>query len=179
MFQNGRQKRTDYSGKTIIELKKRIDMQDERYLRLLSEKFPNAQAVVTELINLRAILSLPKGTEHFVSDLHGESSAFIHMIKNASGVVRKKVDEVYGDAIAEEEKRALCALIYYPDERIELIKKYYQENPPQTSAQGSENQETPPQPSAQGKEGQGEYVDLFRLNSQISNLPTLRETVFL
>ena len=94
-------------------------MKDERYLRLLSEKFPNAQAVVTELINLRAILSLPKGTEHFVSDLHGESMAFIHMIKNASGVVRKKVDEVYGYAIDEEEKRALCALIYYPDERIE------------------------------------------------------------
>ena len=165
---------------------------DERYLRLLSEKFPNAQAVVTELINLRAILSLPKGTEHFVSDLHGESSAFIHMIKNASGVVRKKVDEVYGQGtmgLSEEEKRALCALIYYPDERIELIKKYYQENPPQASAQGkenqetppqasaqgSENQETPPQPSAQRKEEQGEYVDLFRLNSQISNLPTLRD----
>lgn len=96
-----------------------IFMQDERYLRLLSEKFPNAQAVITELINLRAILSLPKGTEHFVSDLHGESSAFIHMIKNASGVVRKKVDEVYGTTLSEEEKRALCALIYYPDERIE------------------------------------------------------------
>ena len=94
-------------------------MQDERYLRLLSEKFPNAQAVITELVNLRAILSLPKGTEHFVSDLHGESMAFIHMIKNASGVVRKKVDEVYGYAMDEEEKRALCALIYYPDERIE------------------------------------------------------------
>ena len=94
-------------------------MTDERYLRLLSEKFPNAQAVVTELVNLRAILSLPKGTEHFVSDLHGESMAFIHMIKNASGVVRKKVDEVYGYALDEEEKRALCALIYYPDERIE------------------------------------------------------------
>ena len=94
-------------------------MIDERYLRLLSEKFPNAQAVVTELINLRAILSLPKGTEHFVSDLHGESMAFIHMIKNASGVVRKKVDEVYGDTLCEEEKRALCALIYYPDERLE------------------------------------------------------------
>ena len=94
-------------------------MQNERYLRLLSDKFPNAQAVVTELINLRAILSLPKGTEHFVSDLHGASSAFIHMIKNASGVVRKKVDEVYGYSMDEEEKRALCALIYYPDERIE------------------------------------------------------------
>ena len=94
-------------------------MQDERYLQLLSEKFPNSQAVITELINLHAILSLPKGTEHFVSDLHGASSAFIHMIKNASGVVRKKVDEVYGETISEEEKRALCALIYYPDERIE------------------------------------------------------------
>ena len=93
---------------------------DERYLRLLSEKFPNAQAVVSELINLHAILSLPKGTEHFVSDLHGEANAFIHMIKNASGVVRKKVDEVYGDTLSEEEKRALCALIYYPDERLEM-----------------------------------------------------------
>ena len=121
-------------------------MTDERYLRLLSEKFPNAQAVVTELINIRAILSLPKGTEHFVSDLHGASSAFIHMIKNASGVVRKKVDEVYGYSISEEEKRALCALIYYPDERIELIKRFYA----------------------------GEEVDgILSLNSQISNLKTI------
>ena len=94
---------------------------DQRYLRLLSEKFPNSNAVITELINLRAILSLPKGTEHFVSDLHGASNAFIHMIKNASGVVRRKVDDVYGDTISEQEKRALCALIYYPDERIELV----------------------------------------------------------
>ena len=161
MFQNGRQKRTDYSGKTIIELKKRIDMQDERYLRLLSEKFPNSQAVVTELINLRAILSLPKGTEHFVSDLHGESMAFIHMIKNASGVVRKKVDEVYGATLSEEEKRAICALIYYPDERIELIKKYYEE--------------PTPSPSLKGGESNGGYIDLFTLNAQISTLPTLEE----
>ena len=98
-------------------------MEDQRYLRLLSEKFPNAQAVVTELINLRAILSLPKGTEHFLSDLHGESGAFIHIVKNASGVVRKKVDEVYGYSLDEEEKRALCALIYYPDERLEIENK--------------------------------------------------------
>ena len=94
-------------------------MVNDKYLQLLSEKFPNAQSVITELINLHAILSLPKGTEHFVSDLHGESMAFIHMIKNASGVVRKKVDEVYSDTLSEDEKRALCALIYYPDERIE------------------------------------------------------------
>ena len=99
---------------------------DIRYLKLLSEKFPNTQAVITELINLRAILSLPKGTEHFVSDLHGESSAFIHMIKNASGVVRKKVDEVYGDTMEEDEKRALCALIYYPDERLEIEKRTHE-----------------------------------------------------
>lgn len=95
----------------------------ERYLRLLSDRFPNADAVVTELINLHAILSLPKGTEHFVSDLHGASSAFIHMIKNASGVVRRKVDDIHGDSIAETEKRALCALIYYPDERIRMVQQ--------------------------------------------------------
>lgn len=129
---------------------------DERYLRLLSEKFPNSQAVVTELINLHAILSLPKGTEHFVSDLHGESLAFIHMLKNASGVVRKKVDEVYGDTLAEEEKRAICALIYYPDERIELIKKFYA---------GELSNELK----------QEQVKALFKLNSQISNLPTLHE----
>ena len=134
-------------------------MTDERYLRLLSEKFPNSQSVVTELINLRAILSLPKGTEHFVSDLHGESMAFIHMIKNASGVVRKKVDEVYGNTLSEEEKRALCALIYYPDERIELIKKYYERK-----TEANETKE----------EGDG-YIDLFSQNAQISNLPTLEE----
>lgn len=121
-------------------------MTDERYLQLLSEKFPNAQSAVTELINLRAILSLPKGTEHFVSDLHGASSAFIHMIKNASGVVRKKVDEVYGDSISEEEKRAICALIYYPDERLELIKRFYA----------------------------GEQVDgIFSINSKLSTLNSL------
>lgn len=96
----------------------------ERYLRLLSERFPNADAVVTELINLQAILSLPKGTEHFVSDLHGASSAFIHMIKNASGVIRRKIDDLYGDTICEEEKRALCALIYYPDERLRHVQQF-------------------------------------------------------
>lgn len=96
----------------------------ERYLRLLGERFPNADAVVTELINLHAILSLPKGTEHFVSDLHGASSAFIHMIKNASGVIRRKINDLYGNTICEEEKRALCALIYYPDERLRHLQQF-------------------------------------------------------
>lgn len=93
---------------------------DERYLRLLSEKFVNSDAAVSEIINLQAIMSLPKGTEHFVSDLHGASSEFIHMVKNASGVIRRKVDDVFADTINEDEKRALCALIYYPDERLDM-----------------------------------------------------------
>ena len=93
---------------------------DERYLRLLSEKFPNSNSAITEIINLQAIMSLPKGTEHFVSDLHGASSEFIHMVKNASGVIRRKVDDLYGDTMSESEKRALCALIYYPDERLDM-----------------------------------------------------------
>ncbi len=98
---------------TIDEVKN-----DERYMRLLAEKFPTISAVTTEIINLEAILSLPKGTEHFVSDLHGSDGAFIHIVKNASGVIRRKVDDTFGDRLSEEEKRALCALIYYPDERL-------------------------------------------------------------
>ena len=113
---------------------------DERYLRLLSEKFPTRKAVVTELINLKAILSLPKGTEHIVSDLHGESGAFVHILKNASGVVRRKVDDIYGLTLSENEKRALCALIYYPEERIELVRKSL-EDPPQPSLKGREPDE--------------------------------------
>ena len=113
---------------------------DERYLRLLSEKFPTRKAVVTELINLKAILSLPKGTEHIVSDLHGESGAFVHILKNASGVVRRKVDDIYGLTLSETEKRALCALIYYPEERIELVRKSV-EDPPQSSLKGREPDE--------------------------------------
>ena len=156
-------------------------MENERYLQLLSEKFPNAQSVITELINLRAILSLPKGTEHFVSDLHGESSAFIHMIKNASGVVRKKVDEVYGEGqgtkgLSEEEKRAICALIYYPDERLELIKRYYEKPTPDIVLRPSTGRSIEQSSSpVKGGESQGGYIDLFTQNAQISNLPTLED----
>ncbi|MGN0236410.1 MAG: fructose-1,6-bisphosphatase [Paludibacteraceae bacterium] len=115
---------------------------DERYLRLLSEKFPTRKAVVTELINLKAILSLPKGTEHIVSDLHGESGAFVHIIKNASGVVRRKVDDIYGLSLSETEKRALCALTYYPEERIELVRRSLEEkDSPHPTLQGKEPDE--------------------------------------
>ena len=70
---------------------------DKNFLELLAEKFPNKMAATAEIINLRAILALPKGTEYFLSDLHGEHEAFIHMIKSASGVIKAKIDEIYDD----------------------------------------------------------------------------------
>ena len=96
---------------------------DARYLRLLAEKFPTISSAATEIINLEAILSLPKGTEHFLSDLHGESTAFTHVLKNASGVIRRKVDEVYGMTLREADKNELCTLIYYPEEKLKLVRE--------------------------------------------------------
>ncbi len=93
-------------------------MNENKYLHLLSEKFPTVSSAATEIVNLEAILSLPKGTEHFVSDLHGADESFLHVLKNASGVIRRKVDDIYGCRLSEEEKRALCAMIYYPEERL-------------------------------------------------------------
>ncbi len=94
---------------------------DLRYLKLLSEKFPTIQAASTEVINLEAILSLPKGTEHFLSDLHGEANAFEHVVRNASGVIRRKVDDQFGDKLSEQEKAELCSLIYYPEEKLAKV----------------------------------------------------------
>lgn len=97
--------------------------EDLRYLNLLSRSFPTVAAASTEIINLEAILNLPKGTEHFLSDLHGEYEAFQHVLKNASGTVRRKVDEIFGHTLRESEKRDLCTLIYYPEEKLQLVKK--------------------------------------------------------
>jgi fructose-1,6-bisphosphatase-3 len=96
---------------------------DLRYLRLLSNNFPTIADACTEIINLEAILSLPKGTEHFLTDLHGEYEAFQHVLKNASGVVRRKVEDIFGNSLRETAKTELCTLIYYPEEKLELIKK--------------------------------------------------------
>lgn len=96
--------------------------QSLKYLRLLSQQFPTQQSVFTEIINLQAILNLPKGTEHFMSDLHGEYEAFLHILNNCSGVVREHVDDIYGDELSEEEKAELCTLIYYPKEKLELLR---------------------------------------------------------
>ena len=100
---------------------------DKRYLELLSEKFPTINSVSTEIINLQAIMSLPKGTEHFLSDIHGEAKAFNHVLRNASGQIRSKVNDIFGLAMRDSDKRELCALIYYPEDKLELVKK--QQNP--------------------------------------------------
>ena len=95
---------------------------DMHYLQLLSTSFPTIATAATEIINLEAILNLPKGTEHFLADLHGESQAFQHVLKNASGNIRRKVSELFKGDIRETERRELCTLIYYPEEKLELIK---------------------------------------------------------
>ena len=103
--------------------KKEFTPQDLKYLDLLSEKFPTISDAATEIVNLEAILNLPKGTEHFLTDLHGEFAAFQHVLKNASGVIRQKVSEIFEHTLREQEQRELCTLIYYPEEKLELIKR--------------------------------------------------------
>lgn len=95
---------------------------DIRYIQLLARSFPTVASASTEIINLQAILNLPKGTEHFLADLHGEYKAFQHVLKNASGNIKRKVNEIFGNELRESEKRELCALIYYPEEKLELVK---------------------------------------------------------
>lgn len=103
-------------------------MNDDRYLELLAEKYPTEQAVSREIINLTAILSLPKGTEHFMSDLHGEYEAFCHILNNCSGVIREKVDLLFGETLSDFDREEICTLIYYPVEKLELVRKEEKNN---------------------------------------------------
>ena len=103
---------------TIEEVK-----EDLRYLRLLARDFPTVSSVTTEIINLEAILHLPKPTEHFLADVHGEHEAFQHILRNASGNIKRKVNDLFGDTITAEEKKDLCTLIYYPEEKLKLVKQ--------------------------------------------------------
>ena len=91
---------------------------EKRYLELLGKAFPTIEAAATEIINLEAILSLPKGTEHFITDIHGEYDQFQHIIKNASGAIKRKIEDAFGSTISEKEKRTLATLIYYPKEKL-------------------------------------------------------------
>ena len=93
-----------------------------RYLQLLSQSFPTIAEASTEIINLQAILHLPKGTEHYIADVHGEYEAFLHVLKNASGNIKRKVNEIFGNELREAEKRELCTLIYYPEQKLEIVK---------------------------------------------------------
>jgi fructose-1,6-bisphosphatase-3 len=100
----------------------KINETDKHYLQLLSQSFPTIADAAKEIINLEAIMNLPKGTEHFLADIHGESEAFQHVLKNASGNIKRKVNELFGNTIRESEKKELCTLIYYPEQKLELIK---------------------------------------------------------
>ena len=97
--------------------------EDLRYLQLLAQSFPTVAEASTEIINLEAILNLPKPTEHFISDPHGESDAFNHVLRNASGYVKRKVEELFSDELKKAQKKELCTLIYYPEQKLQLIKE--------------------------------------------------------
>lgn len=112
-----------------------MNKKSDKYLELLSEKYPAKEAVIREIINLSVILNLPKGTEHFMSDIHGEYEAFCHILNNCSGVIREKVMRYFGEEFSKEQCQELCTLIYYPREKMDMLKstgelteEWYREN---------------------------------------------------
>ncbi len=107
--------KSTFSSRTVEENKK--------ILKILTRLYPNAQAVSSEIINLQAILNLPKGTEHFLSDIHGEYEAFLHVLKNGSGVIRKKIEDLFQETLTNQEKSLLAQLIYYPKEVVLLVEE--------------------------------------------------------
>lgn len=94
-----------------------------RYLKLLSQQYPTINKASTEIINLQAILNLPKGTEHFLSDIHGEYEAFTHVLRNASGVIIRKIEDVFRNTLKQSEKKSLATLIYYPEQKLDIVLK--------------------------------------------------------
>lgn len=100
-----------------------MPIDSDKYIKLMAEKYPKPQSVCREIINLEAILNLPKGTEHFMSDIHGEYEAFCHILNNCSGVIREKVKLLFGDELSVSECREICTLIYYPKEKLEMLEQ--------------------------------------------------------
>jgi len=100
-----------------------MDDKDNRVLKVLAKQYKNIAAASTEIINLQSILNLPKGTEHFLTDIHGEYEQFNHVLKNGSGSIRKKIDEEFGSTISNRDKKSLATLIYYPEEKLEIIQR--------------------------------------------------------
>ena len=95
-----------------------MNERDIKYLELLAKNYPTVHAAAAEIVRLQAILELPKTTEHFMSDIHGEYSYFTHILKNASGAIHSKIDDSFGDLLGEEEKNALALLLYYPEREL-------------------------------------------------------------
>ncbi len=104
-----------------------MNLTDEKlkYLKLLATKYPSIPSVCREIINLKAILNLPKGTEHFMSDIHGEYEAFYHIMNNAAGVIKEKVDMIFADRMTPKERQEICTLVYYPVEKLKLLRKQH------------------------------------------------------
>ena len=100
-----------------------LTLEKRKILELLAREFPNRRAAFAEIINLQAILNLPKGTEHYMSDLHGEYEAFKHILNNCAGVIKEKVALLFGDTLTPAEQAQLCTLIYYPQEELERMKQ--------------------------------------------------------
>ena len=102
-----------------------MDISNERlqYLKLLKHKYPTERDAAAEMIRLRAVMRLPKGTEHFLSDIHGEHAAFLHILRNASGVIKEKINDLYRDVLPSHERDMLCTLVYYPEEKLALLKR--------------------------------------------------------
>ncbi|MEG2176714.1 MAG: fructose-bisphosphatase class III, partial [Oscillibacter sp.] len=94
-----------------------------RYLQMLARQYPTVRAASSEIINLQAILNLPKGTEHFMSDVHGEHEAFLHILNSGSGTVREKIDKIFDGTLSSADRGALATLIFYPNEKLDEISK--------------------------------------------------------
>ena len=104
-----------------MKAKKTYTAEELRYLKMLAHQYPTVQAASTEIIHLQSIMNLPKGTEHFISDVHGEYEAFLHILNSCSGVVREKLDKLYGTSVSKAERDQLATLIYYPEEKLEEL----------------------------------------------------------
>ena len=100
-----------------------MEKEQLHYLEQLSELYPTISKASAEIINLQAIMSLPKGTEHFLSDIHGEYQQFSHVLRNGSGSIKTKIEEVFGNTETQANKRALATLIYYPKEKLEIVRQ--------------------------------------------------------
>lgn len=95
----------------------------QKYLELLSKEYRNINEVTEEIINLQAIINLPKGTEMFLSDIHGEYEPFVHILNNGGGIIKSKIDSIFGNTTTEKERATLATLIYYPEEKLKLVKQ--------------------------------------------------------